>query len=77
MQVFVVAPNISSVQLGKQIGTTQKTAWYMLQRLKEVAPTDARLGSSTHEAYDAFVHAALHYPPLTICKRIDKKSQAV
>ena len=26
---------ISSVQLGKMIGTTQKTAWFMLQRIRE------------------------------------------
>lgn len=27
---------ISSMQLAKQIGVTQKTAWFMLQRLREV-----------------------------------------
>lgn len=31
---------ISSLQLAKQIGTTQKTAWFMLQRLREACGND-------------------------------------
>lgn len=31
---------ISSLQLSKEIGVTQKTAWFMLQRLREACATD-------------------------------------
>ncbi|MDI6797780.1 MAG: IS1595 family transposase [Desulfatibacillaceae bacterium] len=31
---------VSSVQLSKKIGVTQKTAWFMLQRLKEAYKSD-------------------------------------
>ncbi len=31
---------ISSMQLAKQIGVTQKTAWFMLQRLREACAND-------------------------------------
>lgn len=39
---FVVTDRkgISSIQLSKEIGVTQKTAWFMLQRLREACGTD-------------------------------------
>lgn len=41
MYLFVTArKGISSVQLSKQIGVTQKTAWFMLQRLREACGDD-------------------------------------
>lgn len=38
MYLFVVG--VSSVQLAKQIGVTQKTAWFMLKRLREACSND-------------------------------------
>jgi hypothetical protein len=35
---------ISSLQLSKEIGVTQKTAWFMLQRLREACGNDQDLG---------------------------------
>lgn len=41
MYLFVTArKGISSVQLAKQIGVTQKSAWFMLQRLREACGDD-------------------------------------
>lgn len=41
MYLLVTARNgISSLQLAKQIGVTQKTAWFMLQRLREACGND-------------------------------------
>lgn len=42
------AKGISSVQLAKDIGVTQKTAWYMLQRIRHAAGNDdgAMLGGT-------------------------------
>lgn len=42
--VVTARKGISSLQLSKEIGVTQKTAWYMLQRLREACgPDDSRL----------------------------------
>lgn len=38
--LVIVRKGISSVQLAKQIGVTQKTAWFMLQRLREACGND-------------------------------------
>lgn len=38
---------ISSLQLSKEIGVTQKTAWFMLQRLREACGNDKDLGLLT------------------------------
>lgn len=41
MYLLVTArKGISSLQLAKQIGVTQKTAWFMLQRLREACGND-------------------------------------
>ncbi len=44
MHLLAAAPEgISSLRLAEQIGVTQKTAWFMLQRLREtcgIDPTD-------------------------------------
>ncbi len=34
---------VSSLQLGKEIGVTQKTAWFMLQRLREACGNDTTM----------------------------------
>jgi transposase-like protein len=44
MAIYLITTHkkgISSVQLGKYIGVTQKTAWFMKHRLKEATKTQA------------------------------------
>jgi len=44
---------VSSIQLAKEIGVTQKSAWFMLGRLREACKTDGRL-SGTIEADESY-----------------------
>jgi len=37
---------VSSVQLAKEIGITQKSAWFMLGRLRESCKTEGRLSKA-------------------------------
>jgi transposase-like protein len=56
MYLLVTASKgISSVQLSKQIGVTQKSAWFMLQRLREACGNDPSVLSGIVEK-DRFVH---------------------
>lgn len=38
--VLTARKGISSVQLSKELGVTQKTAWFMLQRIREACGND-------------------------------------
>ena len=40
-QVVTARKGISSIQLSKEIGVTQKTAWFMLQRIREACTDDS------------------------------------
>ena len=46
---------ISSLQLSKQIGVTQKTAWFMLQRLREACGNDNDLLTGVIEVDETYV----------------------
>lgn len=46
---------ISSMQLSKEIGVTQKTAWFMLGRLREACGGDGGMLSGTVEADEAYI----------------------
>jgi len=60
MYLLVTAlKGISSLQLAKQIGVTQKTAWFMLQRLREACGNDP----TKLATLDAITHAVLSYHP--------------
>ena len=55
---------ISSMQLAKQIGVTQKSAWFMLQRIREACgndPTDRM--TEILKALDAITSRVLAYRP--------------
>jgi hypothetical protein len=41
MKIIAHKKGISSVQLGKDIGVRQGTAWFMLHRLREVMDNDS------------------------------------
>lgn len=56
MYLFVTArKGIGSLQLAKQIGVTQKTAWFMLQRLREACGNDPSHLSGIVEIDEAYI----------------------
>ena len=56
MYLLVTArKGVSSLQLSKQIGVTQKTAWFMLGRLREACGGDDRPLSGVVEVDEAFI----------------------
>jgi biotin operon repressor len=38
--MYLARKGVSSLQLSKELGVTQKTAWFMLQRLREACGND-------------------------------------
>lgn len=46
---------ISSLQLSKEIGITQKSAWFVLQRLREACGTDQSIPSSIVEVDETYI----------------------
>jgi transposase-like protein len=56
MYLLVTArKGISSLQLAAQIGVTQKSAWFMLQRLREACGNDPTVLSGFVEIDEAFI----------------------
>ena len=56
MYLLVTArKGISSLQLAKQIGVTQKSAWFMLQRLREACGNDPSVLSGIVEIDEMYV----------------------
>jgi transposase-like protein len=56
MYLLVTArKGISSVQLAKQIGITQKSAWFVLQRLREACGNDIEMLRGTIEIDETFI----------------------
>lgn len=53
--VVTARKGISSMQLAKEIGVTQKTAWFMLQRLREACGGDPGTLTGIIEADETFV----------------------
>ena len=61
MYLLVTArKGISSMQLVKEIGVTQKSAWFMLQRLREACGGDNGIGTAV---LDQVTDAVLAYRP--------------
>jgi len=46
---------VSSLQLGKEIGVTQKTAWFMLQRIREACGNDTTMLSGIVEIDETYI----------------------
>jgi transposase-like protein len=56
MYLLVTArKGISSLQLGKEIGVTQKSAWFMLQRIREACGNDLSVLSGIVEIDECYV----------------------
>ena len=53
--VVTARKDISSVQLAKEIGVTQKTSWYMLQRIREACGDDINDLSGIVEIDEAYI----------------------
>lgn len=53
--LFTSRKGISSLQLSKEIGITQKSAWFVLQRLREACGTNQALLSGIVEADETYV----------------------
>lgn len=49
---------ISSIQLAEQIGTTQRTAWYMLQRIRGTLLQDDRMLTGEVQSDESFIGGA-------------------
>lgn len=54
-KVSVARKGISSIQLAKQLGITQKSAWFMLQRIKEACGNNPELLGGIVEIDETFV----------------------
>ena len=54
-KVSVARKGISSLQLAKEIGVTQKTAWYLLQRIKEACGNESGPLSGVIEIDETYV----------------------
>jgi transposase-like protein len=52
---FTSRKGISSLQLSKQIGITQKSAWFVLQRLREACGNDTSLLTGIVEADETYI----------------------
>jgi transposase-like protein len=92
MYLLVTArKGISSIQLAKQIGVTQKSAWFMLQRLREACgndPTELAGIVEMDEAYiggreDAVTDRVLAYRPAgrgqqakKVARRVERQRKA-
>ena len=56
MYLLVTArKGISSLQLGKEIGITQKSAWFVLQRLREACKDDGSMLKGIVEVDEAYI----------------------
>ena len=58
--VVTARKGISSMQLAKEIGVTQKTAWFILGRLREACGTDTGKLSGIVEIDEAFIGGRAH-----------------
>ena len=54
-KVSVARKDISSLQLAKQLGITQKSAWFMLQRIKEACGNDPDILSGIVETDETYI----------------------
>ena len=66
---------ISSMQLAKEIGVTQKSAWFMLQRLREACSRDPRQRRGWVATLDRITDAVLAYKPKAKTKAAKRRKR--
>ena len=54
-QVYTSRKGISSIKLAEDLGVTQKTAWFMLHRLREACSTDSTMLQGVVEVDETYV----------------------
>lgn len=54
-QLMTARKGVSSVQLSKEIGVTQKTAWFMLQRIREACGNDSTMLTGIVEIDETYI----------------------
>jgi transposase-like protein len=73
--VWLIASNrngISSYELARGLGVTQKTAWFMLHRIREAMTDDATdLLTGTVEADEAYIGGKWHNKPNKVRKAVN------
>ena len=64
--IVTARKGISSLQLSKELDITQKSAWLLLHRIREVCNKDSGLLSGIIEIDETYIHIANLYDQLTI-----------
>ena len=54
-KVSVGRKGISSLQLAKELGITQKSSWFLLQRIKEACGNDSKMLSGIVEVDETYI----------------------
>ena len=76
MYLLVTArKGISSLQLAKEIGMTQKTAWFILGRLREACGGEAHGMNGVPGVLDKMIDAVLAYKPKPKSKAAKKRGR--
>jgi len=71
MHLIVTArKGVSSLQLSKEIGVTQKTAWFMLGRIREACGGDSM--SAARKALERMIDRVLRHRPAKAENRLQK-----
>ena len=58
MAMYLIATarkGVSSLQIGKELGITQKSAWFMLHRLREACKNDGEMLSGIVEIDETYI----------------------
>jgi transposase-like protein len=76
--IWLIASNrngISSYEIARGLGVTQKTAWFMLHRIREAMQSDSfRLFTGTVEADETFIGGKFDNKPLKVRRKLSKRN---
>ncbi|MEA2720557.1 MAG: hypothetical protein QOJ39_2421, partial [Candidatus Eremiobacteraeota bacterium] len=76
--IWLMASNrngISSYEIARGLGVTQKTAWFMLHRIREAMQSDSfRLFTGTVEADETYIGGTFENKPLKVRRKLSKRN---